>query len=62
MADERTSEREMPSSLRSAMIIGIRGRARRRKPVTSAKAILRSDVDDLAVVSCGGPLGMAGKL
>ncbi|MFI0469792.1 hypothetical protein ACH347_37480 [Saccharopolyspora sp. 5N102] len=62
MADGRTSEREMPSSLRPAVIIGTRGRARHRKPVSSAKAVLRSDVDDLAVVSCGGPLGMAGEL
>ncbi|MEU5849191.1 hypothetical protein [Saccharopolyspora shandongensis] len=61
MADVRTSEREVSSSLRSAMIIGIKGLAR-HQPMSSAKAILRSDVDDLAVVSCGGPLGMAGKL
>ncbi|MGW5641695.1 hypothetical protein ACWEV3_20380 [Saccharopolyspora sp. NPDC003752] len=58
MADERTSGRAMPSGLRSALITGVR----RRKPMSSAEAIPRSDVDDLAVVSCGGPLGMAGEL
>ncbi|MEV0084087.1 hypothetical protein [Saccharopolyspora sp. NPDC050642] len=62
MADERTSGREVPSSPRSAVITGIGGRARHRKSTSSAKAILRSDVDGLAVASCGGPLGMAGEL
>ena len=37
------------------MTIGIGGWGSRRKPMTLLKALLRTDVDDLTVVSYGGP-------
>ncbi|MET1050913.1 MAG: CoA-transferase, partial [Acidimicrobiales bacterium] len=37
------------------MTIGIGGWASRRKPMTLLKALLRTDVDDLTVVTYGGP-------
>ncbi len=48
------------------MTIGIGGWASRRKPMSLVRAILRSDLDDLHLVSYGGPdVGMlcaAGKV
>jgi glutaconate CoA-transferase, subunit A len=41
--------------LRSGMTIGIGGWASRRKPMALVRAILRSDLADLTVVSYGGP-------
>jgi glutaconate CoA-transferase subunit A len=54
------------AELRSGMTIGIGGWGSRRKPMSLIRAILRSDVDDLTVVSYGGPdvglLCRAGKV
>ena len=48
------------------MTIGIGGWGSRRKPMSVVRAILRSDLTDLTVVSCGGPdvglLCAAGKV
>ena len=41
--------------LRSGMTIGIGGWGSRRKPMALVRAILRSDLADLTVVSYGGP-------
>lgn len=41
--------------LRSGMTIGIGGWGSRRKPMALVRAILRSDLTDLTVVSYGGP-------
>ncbi len=52
--------------LRSGMTIGIGGWGSRRKPMALVRALLRSDLYDLTVVSYGGPdvglLAAAGKL
>lgn len=57
---------EVVGELRSGMTIGIGGWGSRRKPMALVRAILRSDVTDLTVVSYGGPdLGLlcsAGKV
>ena len=66
MADKRITEDEVVSRLRSGMTIGIGGWGARRKPMSIIRALLRSDVDDLTIVSFGGPdVGMlcaAGKV
>lgn len=66
MADKRISEDDVVSRLRSGMTIGIGGWGARRKPMSIIRAILRSDLNDLTVVSFGGPdVGMlcaAGKV
>ena len=60
------SEDEVVSRLRSGMTVGIGGWGSRRKPMSLVRALLRSDVDDLHLVSYGGPdVGMlcaAGKV
>ncbi|MFD7297068.1 CoA transferase subunit A [Streptomyces sp. NPDC059897] len=52
--------------LRSGMTIGIGGWGSRRKPMALVRALLRSDVTDLTVVSYGGPdvglLAAAGRI
>jgi glutaconate CoA-transferase subunit A len=57
---------DVAARLRSGMTIGIGGWGSRRKPMALLKAILRSDLRDLTVVSYAGPdLGMlcaAGKV
>jgi len=64
--DKRMSEEEVVAELRSGMTIGIGGWGSRRKPMSIIRALLRSDVDDLTVVSYAGPdLGLlcaAGKV
>lgn len=54
------------AQLRDGMTIGIGGWGSRRKPMSLIRAILRSDLKDLHVVSYGGPdvglLAAAGKL
>jgi len=66
MADKRMTETEMVCRLRSGMTIGIGGWGSRRKPMALVRAILRSDLTDLTVVSYGGPdvglLCAAGKV
>ena len=60
------SEDDVVGRLRSGMTIGIGGWGSRRKPMSLVRALLRSDLDDLHVVSYGGPdVGMlcaAGKV
>jgi glutaconate CoA-transferase, subunit A len=46
---------EIAAELRSGMTIGIGGWASRRKPMALVRALLRSAVTDLTVVSFGGP-------
>ena len=66
MADKRMTVDEVAGELRSGMTIGIGGWGSRRKPMALVRAILRSDVRDLTVVSFGGPdvglLCAAGKV
>lgn len=60
------SEDDVVARLRSEMTIGIGGWGSRRKPMSLVRAILRSDLRDLTVVSYGGPdvglLCAAGKI
>ncbi|MFF3291052.1 CoA transferase subunit A [Streptomyces sp. NPDC003023] len=66
MRDKRMTEREVVGRMRSGMTIGIGGWGSRRKPMSLVREILRSDLDDLTVVSYGGPdvglLCAAGKI
>lgn len=55
MADKRTTVEEMVGELRSGMTVGIGGWGSRRKPMALVRAICRSDLQDLTVVSYGGP-------
>src|SRR5258705_9009755 len=55
MADKRMTGAEVVGELRSGMTIGIGGWGSRRKPMALVRAILRSDLADLTVVSYGGP-------
>lgn len=52
--------------LESGMTVGIGGWGSRRKPMALVRALLRSGLTDLTVVSCGGPdvglLAAAGKI
>ena len=65
MTDKRCSEEDVVAELRDGMTIGIGGWGSRRKPMSIVRAILRSDLTDLTIVSYGGPdVGMlcaAGK-
>jgi glutaconate CoA-transferase subunit A len=60
------SEEDVIARLRSGMTIGIGGWGSRRKPMSLVRAILRSGLRDLTVVSYGGPdvglLCAAGKI
>ena len=66
MADKRLTLDEFVAELDSGMTIGIGGWGSRRKPMAAVRAILRSDLTDLTVVSYGGPdvglLAAAGKV
>ncbi|MCX2730393.1 acyl CoA--acetate/3-ketoacid CoA transferase subunit alpha [Saccharopolyspora sp. NFXS83] len=66
MRDKLTTPDEIAGRLRSGMTIGIGGWGSRRKPMALVRAILRSDLRDLTLVSYGGPdvglLAAAGKL
>ena len=66
MGDKRMTEERVVAELRSGMTIGIGGWGSRRKPMSLVRAILRSDLTDLTVVSYGGPdvglLCAAGKV
>ena len=46
---------EVAGELRSGMTIGIGGWGSRRKPMALVRAILRSGLKDLEIVSYGGP-------
>jgi glutaconate CoA-transferase, subunit A len=60
------TEDEVVAELRSGMTIGIGGWGSRRKPMSLVRALLRSDLRDLTIVSYGGPdvglLCAAGKV
>jgi len=64
--DKRMSPEDVVSRLSSGMALGIGGWGSRRKPMALVRAILRSDLTDLTVVSYGGPdvglLAAAGKI
>jgi len=66
MTEKRTTLDEAVSSIESGMTIGIGGWGSRRKPMAFIRALLRTDVTDLTVVTYGGPdLGLlcsAGKV
>jgi len=66
MADKLMTEEDVVARLRSGMTIAIGGWASRRKPMSIVRAIVRSDLTDLTIVTHGGPdLGLlcaAGKV
>lgn len=55
MPDKRMTEEEVVAELRDGMTIGIGGWGSRRKPMSLVRAIARSDLKDLTIVSYGGP-------
>jgi glutaconate CoA-transferase subunit A len=55
MPDKRMTEEEVVAELRDGMTIGIGGWGSRRKPMSLVRAIARSDLRDLTLVSYGGP-------
>jgi glutaconate CoA-transferase subunit A len=53
--DKRMTIEEIVGEISSGMTIGIGGWGSRRKPMSLVRALLRTDVRDLTVVSYGGP-------
>ena len=53
--DKRTTAAAVVAELRDGMTIGIGGWGSRRKPMALVREILRSPLQDLTVVSYGGP-------
>ncbi|WP_051744311.1 CoA transferase subunit A [Streptomyces yerevanensis] len=66
MSDKTMSADEVVGRLESGMTIGIGGWGSRRKPMALVRALLRSGITDLTVVSYGGPdvgmLAAAGRI
>src|SRR5690606_21422563 len=66
MADKTITEADVVARLRSGMTVAIGRWASRRKPSSIVRAIVRSDLRELTIVTHGGPdLGMlcaAGKV
>jgi acyl CoA:acetate/3-ketoacid CoA transferase alpha subunit len=66
VSDKRTTLDDAVASIESGMTIGIGGWGSRRKPMAFVRALLRTDVTDLTVVTYGGPdiglLCAAGKV
>ena len=66
MADKRTTADEAVATLRDGMTVGIGGWGSRRKPMSVVRAMLRSPIENLHIVSYGGPdvglLAAAGKI
>ncbi|MEV0904765.1 CoA transferase subunit A [Streptomyces hokutonensis] len=55
MTDKTMTADEVVSRLTSGMTLGIGGWGSRRKPMSLVRALLRSDIRDLTLVSYGGP-------
>lgn len=55
MADKTTTLEEAVSHVRDGMTVGIGGWGSRRKPMAFVRALVRSGVKDLTIVSYGGP-------
>jgi glutaconate CoA-transferase, subunit A len=55
MKDKRVTEDDVVRELRDGMTIGIGGWGSRRKPMSLVRAIARSGLQDLTIVSYGGP-------
>ena len=63
MSDKRTTLDEAIAHIESGMTIGIGGWGSRRKPMAFVRALLRTGVTDLTVVTYGGPdIGLLGRL
>ncbi|TQK43850.1 glutaconate CoA-transferase subunit A [Streptomyces sp. SLBN-118] len=66
MTDKTMTPDDVASRLRSGMTIGIGGWGSRRKPMALVRALLRTEITDLTVVSYGGPdiglLAAAGRI
>ncbi|MFC3576281.1 CoA transferase subunit A [Streptomyces yaanensis] len=66
MRDKTMTADEVVSRLESGMTLGIGGWGSRRKPMALVRALLRSGITDLTVVSYGGPdvgmLAAAGRI
>ncbi|WP_033286767.1 CoA transferase subunit A [Streptomyces sp. NRRL F-525] len=66
MTDKTMTADEVVARLHSGMTLGIGGWGSRRKPMALVRALLRSDLTDLTVVSYGGPdvgmLAAAGRI
>lgn len=66
MRDKRMSAEDVVGALKDGMTVGIGGWGSRRKPMALIRAIMRSRVRDLTIVSYGGPdvglLCAAGKV
>ena len=66
MADKRMREEDVVARMRDGMTIGVGGWGSRRKPMSIIRAMLRSDLKDLTIVTYGGPevglLCAAGKV
>lgn len=66
MLDKRMSAEDVVAQLRDGMTLGIGGWSTRRKPMALVRAIMRSALRDLTIVSYGGPdvglLCAAGKV
>ncbi|MFG2439094.1 CoA transferase subunit A [Streptomyces sp. NPDC048508] len=66
MSDKTMSAQDVVGRLESGMTLGIGGWGSRRKPMALVRALLRSDITDLAVVAYGGPdvglLAAAGRI
>src|SRR5271170_5544029 len=55
MGDKRMTEDDVVAQLRDGMTIGIGGWGSRRKPMSLVRAIARSKLQGLTIVSYGGP-------
>lgn len=55
MSDKTTTLDKAVASIESGMTIGLGGWGSRRKPMAFIRALLRTDVTDLTVVTYGGP-------
>ena len=66
MVSKRMTADEVAAQIRDGMTVGIGGWGSRRKPMSLVRALLRTEVTDLTVVSYGGPdvglLCRAGKV